>query len=1768
MARFKAKTLWGVAAGLLIPAAGVALADGFDLPPHERASAAERQLCQDTPLRSRTYTTLNDAIETYRRGDYETAERLFKAAQAGWNDLTPQQQADLNQFVTANSAALQGRRDAAELLRQAELAERDGNAPRSLDLAQKALANQYLSPVDKPRAVALVERLRTRGPIPGSPPIPAVAKTDGRAKLVQARQAYNLGDFDKAEALAHEAERAGVPNTGDGDTPRKVIDEVVQARSDPKKLLTFARQAYQNKDYDRAELLAKAAEKAEPSWTMHVWGDSPGKVLKDVQAARAPAKPADPSVLETVKNALTGGKKPDAPPVADPMKATPVASNDLLPKPEPMKVDPPKPDPTRVAQDNAKARQLLDDGRKALRDGKLDQAKKYALDADAMKATLDPKDDTPAKLLADIQRAESQRATTVATAKPDVKPEGKPVVKEPPVDPKVLLKQGRDQLNAGKFDEAFKLAQKARSAPGATWGLFDLETPDKLIADIDKARAKHDKEEAARLLALARQKMEVGTPEALKEADKLTYKAETLHGSYSVWEYFEDQPTKLRAEIAARQKGKPYIPPPPSAGGAVAGNDAGAGRWTGGVANPPAVDDVQVAKARGMMIDARSKAKAGTPGEAEFLIEAVEDMNIPAEKLGKESPTQVRLELKSYGLGTRMVKANPVKPPPVGVAPATPNTKEQAKALLADARRLQAQGRLIEARAKVMEAQRYPATFGADEDRPEKALLELAGAAQRRIDMDVSRADDLVRNIAQRPIGLGEAETNLSEAQALAQGFGLDRRLIEDKLAWVRTARNNAAVAGVNTSDQKVTPVVANANDGGPQTEGRKMLEASRLELRSGNTSMARRLAEQAFQGQFGLQEEATALLRSIDTEEFRQKQRAARDTYEAGHSAFLRKDYQYAAGILRSIDATMLTDLQKSQLRDLLSLPEMQTNRPPVAVATNLTPDNGSAGNPNGPGRMKATDEESRQADLMHQIASLENIKIQKLRRDSIESLSTANSRAREGNLDGAIEILQHYLEDVSATGLQGDAVRAMRKQVDSRLHQFELVRDQNQRYDAVDDKTKKAKDKVAQNMLAEQNKQQRLKELMEEYTKLFKSAKYAEAQTYAEQAHDIDPDNPVVTAAMQIAQTQKRLTDYRKIDKKREDTSLQYLNEVEDTGDAVTSKNPMKLDLERHKIALNRKTGSGLIENRMTPAERDIERKMSIPVHVSFKDTSLSEAIEILSNLSNQGSDRQESINIAIDAPSLRDAGVALDRPVTLRLDNISMKSALNLLLDQVGLAWTIRNDALVITTKEKARGEIKLVIYPVHELVVPLDPPPPTTAGTLIGYGQASNPASPPPNSAGATPFSPGGSSGSSSPGSTFASSGNGGGSMTSGTWVKGGATTRENELIQFIQETIAPRTWASMGGQGTISYFPMTMTLAINQMADVQEQISDLLNSLRRLQDVEVAVEYRLISLDEDFYEKIGVDFAMNIINKSASKYEPTLLSGAFQAPGQIQTFQPNHFISGLTPAGTFTSDLGFPIAASSYNLAYNNLFGGFPNNPLGNGGINLGLAFLSDIQVYMLLEAAQGNNRAQVMQAPRVTAFNGQQATLTAVNTQPYVLGTVFQANPFLTVIPGIAVQNFPLTNRGATISVTPVISADRRFVRLTQQFTLTNTVPTVPIFPVVQALPIIDGGQGVGFTLVTNYIQQPAQDFMSVQTSVAVPDGGTVLIGGFKQLSESRSEYGPPLIGKIPYLDRLFRNVGYGREVQNLVFLVTPRIIINEEEEQIQVGGAANGPRP
>ncbi len=58
-----------------------------------------------------------------------------------------------------------------------------------------------------------------------------------------------------------------------------------------------------------------------------------------------------------------------------------------------------------------------------------------------------------------------------------------------------------------------------------------------------------------------------------------------------------------------------------------------------------------------------------------------------------------------------------------------------------------------------------------------------------------------------------------------------------------------------------------------------------------------------------------------------------------------------------------------------------------------------------------------------------------------------------------------------------------------------------------------------------------------------------------------------------------------------------------------------------------------------------------------------------------------------------------------------------------------------------------------------------------------------------------------------------------------------------------------------------------------------------------------------------------------------------------------------------------------------------------------------------------------------------------------------------------------------------------------------------------------------------------------------------------MLLGGVKRMREQRLEFGVPVLSKTPYINRLFRNIGVGRRTDSLMLMVTPRIIILEEEE-------------
>lgn len=1766
---------------------------------------------------SRLSSALYSGIECYRRGEYEQAGALFQEAQAGRDSLPAETRQELDKYLRLNNMALQARAEGGSQLRQAEAASKAGRQQEAAALLKNVTTNPFLSPEDRQKANSLNASVSPVSVVD----TPSSGDSGGitllaRSKLRQSREFLNKCNFSAAETLAHEAAQLKAVYTAGEDTPIKVLDDVARYRNDPKYLLQGARAAMARQEFDDAEKLAHLAEK---NWglsrRLSPFGDSPSKVLKDIAVARrtphdngrpvatpTSGTPAGPAKVETFKknliNWMTPGSKPD--PKCDacpegavaqkttdtknpPAKATPAGS--ATDASTAAKVTPVSGKGSSIPDDEA--HKLLRDARKALSENRLEDARKLLTKAKETKTTYtwaevwwDP--DQPDKVEADLRRAEAKRTGGDAVAKAnEPKPDAakKPTTRD---DVRAQVKKARELMKAGNVDEAEKVASQARmAAPRGTWGLFD-DSPDKVLVDVRKAKAKRDRDESDRLLAEARKAYQEGH---LDDAKKKANLAAVKHGPYSVWE-FGDRPQRLIDEIevaeAKSRKSKTPTPAAPKEDTVVARapeHKAGGPTPTDHVpplTPPEATADARTLEARKLLAEARTAIRDGNTDLAVKLATQVQTMNVAQDKLGSDTPDSVLQEIQRLKESGTAVAAAPTPPMPQAAPtplPAPPVNDPQtirARELLAESRRLQNEGKLVESREKALDAQKLGATFLPDEDRPERALLELAGLAQKRIEGLMTSATELTTG--GDPARLARAEETLAQARALAVGFALDTQPIDGRVATIREAQGKAAVA---TSPALMPPVgggseEASAQPTTPEQQGLRLLDQARVEITRGNTSTARRMAEEAFKGPYGgpVQAQAEFVLRSIDAEEFNQRRNQANRSFEAALSAYTRGDMPQARGILAAIDVTLLDRDKATRYKEMMRAPEM---KPPAVAQVSDRDPNGAAhvtvsDDPNAQKSMPSGDT----GNFAQKVAGLQEIQFQHMREEGLKAQREAIESMRRGEADRALEILNAYLDDLGRSSLDPGKTAMLRKGVENRVQQFTAARDQMAKATADKDRSETFKSMMNKKMNADQQKKELVASQMKQYHDLYKQGKYKEAELAARKAHEVDPDNVAADAAIHVAKMAGRVQDARQLRDDKEVMVLEELNESEREGPPLTMKKPIDFGPDYADRAGRRQRKDYEFNPLKSDKEREIERRLMNPISFQFENKPLRKVLEEISDLS--------GINVVPDKRALDEKGINLDLPMTQKLEGISLKSALNIVLDQAHLTYVIKDEVLKVTTPDRARGGMQSKTYQVADLVVPVD------NYTVGGHADLQNVTDKLNSQRGGfatsmnTPYQgpmslPGGSAvgspgdGTVSPGQSMSGSVSGNGAPQRSPLPQAGAMsskqgrapgqTMEDVLINLITNTIEPSSWAQMGGAGTIDYFPLGMALVVNQTPDIQEQIAELLAALRRLQDVEVAIEVRFITISESFYERIGVDFNLNVLTDT-TKWQPAITSGVFAPPGFINAFRPNQFVSGLTPAGTFTHDLNIPITNSSFGPAMAMPFGGFPIAPGADGGLSLGMAFLSDIQVFLFLEAAQGDRRTNIMQAPKLTMFNAQTATILVQDTVFFVTGNIIGLfNGQTTYSP----QNQPF-NIGLQLTMQPVVSADRRFVRVSLAPTLTNlSTPLAALFPFTTVItPTFDTGV-VGQPIpITQYLQQPSFTTVGVQTTVSVPDGGTVLLGGLKTLREARNEFGPPILSKMPYVNRLFKNTAYGRDAESLMLMVTPRIIINEEEEERATG--------
>ncbi len=182
-------------------------------------------------------------------------------------------------------------------------------------------------------------------------------------------------------------------------------------------------------------------------------------------------------------------------------------------------------------------------------------------------------------------------------------------------------------------------------------------------------------------------------------------------------------------------------------------------------------------------------------------------------------------------------------------------------------------------------------------------------------------------------------------------------------------------------------------------------------------------------------------------------------------------------------------------------------------------------------------------------------------------------------------------------------------------------------------------------------------------------------------------------------------------------------------------------------------------------------IEQALAMPTEMAFTDTPLTDVIDFLVDCHSHKLGHR--FEIQIDTKALSDAGIAPDTPMTKSLKGVSLRSALNLMLKDLNLTWTIDNEVLLITTPEEAENRLTTKVLDVADLVVCRD--------------------------------------------------------------SKGKLWNDYDSLIDMIKSTVSPTTWDDVGGPGSIcpADTGSAKALVISQTYLVHDRVADMLAKLRAI-----------------------------------------------------------------------------------------------------------------------------------------------------------------------------------------------------------------------------------------------------------------------------------------------------------------------------------------------
>ncbi|NBV24344.1 MAG: hypothetical protein EBS05_20800 [Proteobacteria bacterium] len=174
-----------------------------------------------------------------------------------------------------------------------------------------------------------------------------------------------------------------------------------------------------------------------------------------------------------------------------------------------------------------------------------------------------------------------------------------------------------------------------------------------------------------------------------------------------------------------------------------------------------------------------------------------------------------------------------------------------------------------------------------------------------------------------------------------------------------------------------------------------------------------------------------------------------------------------------------------------------------------------------------------------------------------------------------------------------------------------------------------------------------------------------------------------------------------------------------------------------------------------------------------------------------------------------------------------------------------------------------------------------------------------------------------------------------------------------------------------------------------------------------------------------------------------------------------------------------------------------------------------------------LKAIATAGKTEVLSRPSILARNNQAATISLGQQVPLITNTRF--DNFGNQINTVSYQSV-----GVNLTVTPFISSDGHV--------------EMSVTPEISSLA--DKSQWVAISAGSNAVSAPVINSRTATTTVVVPDGQTVVIGGLMENTVTDAEDKVPLLGDIPLLGNLFKHKTKENVKRELMIFLTPTIVL------------------